>query len=143
MDPSRTPALAAISLLVTLAACASNPPARGTANSQLAQSAEALEQNARVLASRSDAMPPSFKADAHELQQHAYDLRMATASGRASDSELRADFDQVTRSYQALRSEAQQLDSQEAHGALDLVDGPYHDVAAQLGNSKSGTAPGT
>jgi hypothetical protein len=88
-------------------------------------------------------MPPSFKADAHELQQHAYDLRMASASGRASDTELRADFDQVTRSYQALRSEAQQLDSEQATGALDLVNGPYHDVAEQMGHSTSGTTSGS
>ena len=55
------------------------------------------------------------------------------ASGRASDSELRADFESVSRSYHRLRNDVEQANSQQARADLDLVKGPYRDVAARMG----------
>ena len=83
-------------------------------------------------------MDQDFAQHAHELQQHAFDLREAAASGRASDSELRADFSAVTDSYDALRADAQQLNTTQATSAVGLVSGPYREVAAQMGAPASG-----
>ena len=139
MDASRTPTLVAASLLVALAACANTAPRTSSAtNTRLADSATALEHNARILATRSDGLDQDFAQHAHELQQHAFDFREAAASGRASDSELRADFSAVTDSYDALRADAQQLNTTQATSAVGLVSGPYQDVAAQMGAPASG-----
>jgi hypothetical protein len=139
MDASRTPTLVAASLLVALAACANTAPrTSGANNTRLADAATALERNARILATRSDGVDQDFAQHAHEFQQHAFDFREAAASGRASDSELRADFSAVTDSYDALRAEAQQLNTTQATSAVGLVSGPYQDVAAQMGAPASG-----
>jgi len=141
MNTTRSLALAATSLL--LAACAGDlPRSANPPNSHLAQSAETLEENTRALAERSDAMDRIFADDAHELQRHAYDFRMAAESANSSNAELKADFDQLTRSYQTLRSDAQQRHTEQASGALDLVSQAYDDVARQMGNTTSGAMPG-
>jgi hypothetical protein len=130
--------LVAVSSLLALAACASTPS--GTSNNnasapQLASSSDILEKNARVLADRSDAVTPSFQADAHELQRNAFEFHAAAASGRVSDQELRADFDQVTRSYLALRDDVAHLGTVEVQADFELVQNAYRDVASQMGGS--------
>jgi exonuclease VII large subunit len=131
--------LAAVSSLLALAGCASTPTgARSPARLELASSAQVLDQNSRVLAQRSDDQSQTFAADAHALAQYAYDLREAAESGRASDSELQADFDRVTRSYQAVKNDANRLATPEAQADLELVNDAYHSVASQMAGTSSG-----
>ena len=136
---------AAAASLLTIAGCAGTPSASTSpAQRQLVRSAQTLDDNARVLAARADTQTPGFAADAHELEQRTYDLHAAAASGRASDSELRADFEKVTRSYQALRDDVQRLDTPDAHADLALVDDAYHDVATRMASVPAGSnAPGS
>jgi hypothetical protein len=142
MNLPRNLTWAAASSLLAIAGCASTHTASiSPAQQQLASSAQTLDDNARVLAARADTQTPGFAADAHELEQRTYDLRTAAASGRTSDSELRADFNQVTRSYQSLRDDVQRLDTPDVNADLALVDGPYRDVASRM-SSVPGT-PGT
>ncbi|HXZ60483.1 MAG TPA: hypothetical protein VEG26_09905 [Steroidobacteraceae bacterium] len=146
MNLARNLTFAAASSLLALAGCASTAPGAGNAaQRQLASSAQILDDNARVLAARADGeTAPGFALDAHELEQHAYDLRVAARSGRASEGELRADFDEVTRSYQALRDDVQRLDTQQAHADLALVNDAYHGVASRMASvPASANAPGS
>jgi hypothetical protein len=132
----------AVASLLALTACATAPTLNPTAR-RLADAANTLEEDARALASRSDAVNPTFASEAHEFQQRAYELRTAADSGHASNGELRADFEQVTRSYEALRSDAQRLATPQASGAIDLVSGAYQNVATELGNPPSMSVSGS
>ena len=132
--------LAAASILIVLAACAATAPdtAKNPPNAQLLNAATALERNARVLAQRAGTIGSGFAQDADELLSHASEFRAALASGRGSADDLQAYFDQLTSSYDSLRSDAKTLDTTMAHSAVALVSGPYQDVAAHMNASHPG-----
>ncbi|MGP8035640.1 MAG: hypothetical protein ACLPQ6_16040 [Steroidobacteraceae bacterium] len=133
MDHRYILTLTAAASLLALAGCATTPPAAvNPAALQLAGSAETLDENARLLAARSDNETAGFAADAHELEQLAYAFHEAAASGQASDSELRAAFDKVTRGYETVHTDVERMDTQQAHADLDLVKDAYHDVASRM-----------
>jgi len=134
MKLSRTPALAAASLLAVLAGCAATAPdaARNPPNQRLLNSVTQLERSARVLAQRADGIDRAFAQDAHALLSYASEFRTALVAGRASDSDLQGYFDALSSSYDALRSDAKSLDTMQANSAVELVSGPYQDVAAQM-----------
>jgi hypothetical protein len=135
--------LATAASLLALAACASTPaPTTNTAALQLASSATSLDENARVLAQSADIGTPSFNTDAHLLQQSTFNFRQDAASGRVSNSQLKADFDQVTRAYEAVRSDVKQLNTAEAQGSFQPVKDAYHEVASRMGSAPAG-APGS
>ncbi|HLY52087.1 MAG TPA: hypothetical protein VKQ31_03670 [Steroidobacteraceae bacterium] len=136
MDLPRTLTSATAASLLALAACTTTPQTRNPAQLQLSDSARALYENARVLAERADAeKTPGLSADAHELERRAYDFNAAVASGRASDNELRADFDQVRGSYQRVHDALEHSNTAQARSELDLVNRPYRDVASRMGES--------
>jgi hypothetical protein len=145
MNLPRTLALATASSLLALAGCASTrPTATHPASLELAQSAEKLDDNARLLATRSDSETPGFAADAHELSRHAYDFHQAAASSNASEGELQSDFALVTNSYDRVRADADHIDTAQARGDLELVQDSYHDLASRMGTAPvSSTTPGS
>lgn len=148
MSFPQTLALAAATSLLALAGCASTRPAATTATAathpaslELAQSAENLDQNSRVLASRADSEEvPGFANDAHELARRAYEFRLAAASSNATEGELQSEFDTLTRSYEAVNADVNRMDTTQARSDLALVQDPYHDVARLMGTSSKQVA---
>lgn len=137
MNPARTPALAATSLLLALCACAGNPPSGGaTPNTRLLNTVTVLEKDARVLAQRADGIDRGFATDAHEFLKLASTMREGVARGRAKD-ELQGEFDALTDSYQSLQSDAKTLDVMQADSAIRLVSGAYDDLASQMNAPRS------
>jgi hypothetical protein len=145
MDLPRTLALATASSLLALAGCAdTRPAATHPASLELAQSAETLDNNARVLATRADSETPGFAADAHELAQHAYDFHLAAASSNASEGELQSEFARVTDSYDRVRADVDHIDTAQARGDLGLVQDSYQDVASRMGTTPApSSTPGS
>ncbi|HWZ63432.1 MAG TPA: hypothetical protein VNX02_10450 [Steroidobacteraceae bacterium] len=146
MTLPQTLALATASSLLALAGCASTQPtATHPASLELAQSAETLDKDARLLATRADGEEtPGFTADAHELSQRAYEFRLAAASSNANEGELHSEFARVTDSYERVRADVDRMDTAQARGDLGLVQDSYHDVASRLGTAPaSSTTPGS
>ncbi|MBV8145004.1 MAG: hypothetical protein JO184_08355 [Gammaproteobacteria bacterium] len=138
----------AIAVFLTFAAvtgCAT------TTRANLSNAAENLEYNANVLVhdSGDDAYPPEHRSDgtadypgystAHEysrdaraLARSAHELRLAV-DARASDSEVRAAFDRVSRSYHAVRDEVAHADSLQARRDFAPVTDSYRAIEHELG----------
>jgi hypothetical protein len=139
MDSPRKVALtAAASLLAALAGCAatrSTPP-----NARLAHSAAALKQNAWVFAEHSQDEGPRFSGDANLLQQAAFEFDDSVQSGNAGD--VKAEFNRLSQSYQAVRNDVSQLDTTEARTDLQPVTQAYQDVETSMRGSAGSNAAG-
>jgi outer membrane murein-binding lipoprotein Lpp len=139
MNRPRTVALtAAAALLTALAGCAatrSNAP-----NADLEHSAAALKQNAWVFASRSQDEGPRFAADASLLQQQAYDFNTSVESGDASD--VKAKFNRLSQTYQAVQNDVQRRDTTEARTNLQPLTQAYQDVESRMQGYTGGSAGG-
>src|SRR5215469_9507707 len=124
--------------LAGLAGCAT----RGN----LTNAAENLEDNANALvrdagleiarnADDEDARSgytADYARDARALARDAHELRVAVED-RASDSEVRAAFDRVRRSYHAVRDEVAHSDSRVARRDFGPVTDSYRAVEHELG----------
>lgn len=73
-----------------------------------------------------------YAHDARALASHAHQLRLAVED-RATDSEVRAAFDRVRRSYHAVRDEVAHSDSRVARRDLGPVTDSYRAVEHELG----------
>jgi hypothetical protein len=73
-----------------------------------------------------------YTRDARALARNAHDLRVAVEE-RASDSEVRAAFARVSRSYHAVRDEVTHSDSLQARRDFGPVTDSYHAVEHELG----------
>jgi len=124
--------------LAGLAGCAT----RGN----LTNATEELESNANALVrdagneiadnaaddSRRTDYAAEYAHDARALASHAHQLRVAVED-RATDSEVRAAFDRVRRSYHAVRDEVAHSDSRVARRDLGPVTDSYRAVEHELG----------
>jgi hypothetical protein len=125
--------------LTALAACAT----RGN----LTNAAVNLEYNANALVRdagdelartddtaypRASEYPRDYGRDAHALARGAHELRLAVEEG-ASDSEVRAVFARVSRSYHAVRDEVAHSESLRARRDLAPVTDSYRAVEHELG----------
>ena len=73
-----------------------------------------------------------YARDARALARSAHELRVAVEE-RASDGEVRAAFDRVSRSYHAVRDEVTHSDSRQARQDLVPVTNSYRAVEHELG----------
>ena len=129
--------------LAGLAGCVTNTRAN------LSNAAHNLEYNAKALAhdtgddvargdDRTDETADyshysrEYARDATALARNAHELRIALDEG-ASDSEVRAAFDRVSRSYHAVRDEVSHSDSLQARRDLGPVTDSYRAIAHELG----------
>jgi hypothetical protein len=135
-----TAALPLVTLVLVLTACASTPPPAATAGSpaqQLPKLADVLWRNARVLSIRADGIDRGFADDAHAFEEYALEFRKAT-SRRASDSELQSAWDELSNSYESLQADAKGIDKTQATSAMQMISGPYQNVAAAMTPTRSG-----
>lgn len=116
-------------LLLPLGACV-------TTRSDLTSSADRLERNAHVMAqdAREDSdYPRGFSHDAHALADDARDFRHLVEEHRADDADLRHAFERVSRSYHAVRDDADHSDSRLARDDLRPVTEAYLDLEKAMG----------
>lgn len=73
-----------------------------------------------------------YARDARALARNAHDLRVAVEE-RASDSEVRAAFARVSRSYHAVRDEVTHSDSLQARRDFEPVTDSYRAIEHELG----------
>jgi hypothetical protein len=129
--------------LAGLAGCVTNTRAN------LSNAAQNLEYNAKALVhdtgdyvARSDERTDEtadyshysheYARDASALARNAHELRVAIEDG-ASDSEVHAVFDRLSRSYHAVRDEVSHSDSLQARRDFGPVTDSYHAIAHELG----------
>ncbi len=133
--------------LAGLAGCATT-----TTRANLTNAAQNLEYNANALvrdtgdevarddAARDDTAdystraeyPHAYARDARALARNAHDLRVAVEE-RATDSDVRAAFARVSRSYHAVRDEVSHSDSLQARRDFGPVTDSYRAVEHELG----------
>ena len=115
--------------LLTLAACV-------TTRVDLTSSADRLERNAHAMAQdvRTDADYPSgFSRDAHALAEDAADFRHVVQDHRADDVDVKHAFERVSKSYHAVRDDADRSDSRTAREDLRPVTDAYLDLEKAMG----------
>jgi hypothetical protein len=121
----------AVSALLGLVGCVET---RGS----LTNSADRLEHNANALARdavdvRARDYPAGFARDAHALADDAHEFRNTAEDRRASDADVKAAFERVSRSYHLVRDEVDRSDSREAQADLQPVTEAYLDVERGMG----------
>jgi hypothetical protein len=117
------------SALTLLAACA-------TTRIDLTSSADRLERNAHAMAQdvREDADSPSgFSRDARALAEDARDFRHVVEDHGAGDTDVKRAFERVSRSYHAVRDDADRSDSRTAREDLRPVTDAYLDLEKAMG----------
>jgi chromosome segregation ATPase len=119
-------------VLVALTGCA-------TTHGNLTSSADRLERNTQALSQdaregrAADHSTTAYSRDARELADQAHDFRRTVADRRADDRDVKAAFEQLSRSYHALRDEVDRSDAREAQVDLKPVTEAYLDVEREMG----------
>jgi chromosome segregation ATPase len=129
----RNTALTTASLvIVTLAGCV-------TTHGNLTSSADRLERNAAELARDTRDEPSGsdystrYSRDARELADRAHEFRRTVDDSRADSRDVRDAFEQVSRSYHALREDVDHSESHHAQADLRPVTEAYLDVEREMG----------
>jgi hypothetical protein len=117
----------ASALLVTLAGCATTP------RNPLVDSADTLAYNAHALADHSDAISPTLEWDAHQLAESTYQFRTAVPVNGTDDASAKTAFEAVSRNYQKVNDDVNQLNTSNARAALRPVTEAYQAVERRLG----------
>lgn len=107
-----------------------------TTHGNLSSSAERLERSSYALAR--DTRGPDFggsgyESDARRLADESHDFRRVLLDRRADERDVESAFNDVSRSYHALRDEVDRSDSQRARANLKPVTEAYLDVEREMG----------
>ena len=124
-------------LLLGLAACATTA-ARGG----LVHSADRLQNNAEELSrdARDTDHPAGFVRDTQALADAAREFRRTVEDRSATDGDVRAAFDRVSRDYHAVRDDVEHADSREARIDLHPVTQAYLDIESLMRGYPAGRA---
>jgi hypothetical protein len=118
----------ACAMLVGLAGCAA------TRNSNtLADSAAALDRNAHALAAQSDAMNPALEQDAHQLAESTLQFHSVVSANGTDNAGARTAFESVSRNYQKVTKDVNQVNTANARAALRPVTEAYEAVERAMG----------
>lgn len=110
--------------MVAMAGCAST-------SSSLATSAERLERSTYEL--ERDANESRVREDARELYEQTRDFRRALADHRADRDDVREAFEDVSRSYHALRDEVERSTDRDTERDFAAVTNAYLDIEREVG----------
>jgi hypothetical protein len=122
-------------LAVALAGCASTP------HGGLDYSANRLDSNAQAFAQDASEAPrgydenTSYTEDAQDFADRAHEFRRTVEDPSADKRDVRASFDDLSRSYHALRDDVQRSDSDYARRDLAPVTQAYLDVEDDMGGA--------
>src|SRR5262245_4186446 len=119
----------AVTVLAFLGGCATS------SHGNLARSADRLEDNTAALARHDGGRysSGSYSREADRLAEEAHDFNMAVRDSRADRRDLNAAFEDLSRSYHALRDDVDRSDSREAQLDLKPVTEAYLDVEREMG----------
>ena len=121
--------------VVALAGCASTP------HGGLDYSAERLDNSAQTFAQSSSEAPrgydenTSYTEDARDFADRAHEFRRTVEDPDADKRDVRASFDDLSRSYHELRDDVQRSDSDYARRDLAPVTQAYLDVEDDMGGA--------
>lgn len=132
MMVSRMTWAAAGAALLVLAGCVST-------RSNLADSADRLEHNTAALAQDTDRLPAGndyptgYTRDTEQLSEDARYFRHIAEDRDSTDTDVKAAFRRVSRSYLAVRDDVEHSDSREARADLKPVTDAYLDLEREVG----------
>jgi hypothetical protein len=119
-------------MLLGLASCATTRGNLASSADQLEHSANSLARDVRDEPSRRDS-DTSYVRDAHTLADDAHEFRRTAEDGRASNSDVRAAFDRVSRSYHVVRDDVEHSEDREVRSDFKAVTDAYLDIERELG----------
>lgn len=111
----------AFALLIGLAACA-------TTRNPLVDSADQLNRSAQAFADASDATTPALQQDAHQLAQSTLQFRSVVGVKGTEDASAREAFESVSRNYQKVQDDVNQVGTPNVRAQLRPVSKAYDDA---------------
>jgi hypothetical protein len=133
MESARNVMLAAASaMLIALVGCSTTRNTPASPRNTLADSASALDRNAQALASHSDTMTPALQQDAHQLAESTLQFHSVVGVDGTDNASARAAFESVSRNYQKVSEDVNQLGTVNARSDLQPVTEAYQDVEHAL-----------
>jgi hypothetical protein len=127
--------LTASLMAVALAGCAT------TRHGGLDRSADRLDQNAQAFAQDAGAAPHGYSEnrgyaeDARDFADRAHEFHRTVEQESADDRDVKASFDELSRSYHSLRDEVEHSDDEQARHDLQPVTQAYLDVEDDMGGA--------
>jgi len=138
MMTARTAGCLTASLMaVALAGCAT------TSHGGLQRSADRLDRNAQAFAQDAQEAPrgydenTSYTEDARDFADRAHEFRRTLAERGRDDRDVRASFDELSRSYHALRDDVERSRDRTASRDLRPVTRAYLDVEDDMGGARA------
>lgn len=135
MTAGRAGWLTAALMAVSLAGCATTP------HGGLDHSANRLDENAQAFAQDAQEAPrgydqnSDYTEDSRDFAERAHDFRRTVEDPGSDKRDVRASFDELSRSYHTLRDDVQHSDSDEARHDLQPVTAAYLDVEDDMGGA--------
>ena len=132
---SRAGWLTASLMAVALCGCAT------TRHGGLDSSADRLDRSAQAFAQDSEEAPHGYSEnrgyteDARDFADRAHEFRRTVEEGSADKHDVRASFDELSRSYHALRDDVERSGNEDARHDMRPVTQAYLDVEDDLGGS--------
>jgi hypothetical protein len=129
--------LTASLMAVALAGCAT------TRHGGLDRSADRLDLNAQALAQDAQEAPrgysenTSYTEDAQDFADRAHEFHRTVEEQGSDDREVRASFDDLSRSYHTLRDDVEHSGDRDARRDLQPVTRAYLDVEDDMGGAQA------
>jgi hypothetical protein len=126
--------LTASLMAVALAGCA-------TTHGGLDSSADRLDRNAQAFAQDADEAPhgyaenTGYTADARDFADRAHEFRRTVEDHSGDNRDVQDSFDELSRSYHALRDDVERSGDREARHDLQPVTQAYLDVEDNMGGA--------
>ena len=136
MTAGRARWLTASLVAVGLAGCA-------TTHGGLNSSADRLDRNAQAYAQDTEEAPhgyaehTGYTEDARDFADRAHEFRRTVEDEGADNRDVRASFDELSRSYHALRDDVERSGDRDARRDLQPVTQAYLDVEDNMGGAPS------
>jgi hypothetical protein len=135
MTAARAGWLTASLMAVALAGCAT------TRHGGLDRSADRLDRNAQAFAQDSEEAPRGYSEntgyteDARDFAARAHEFNRTVEDHSADDRDVKASFDELSRSYHALRDDVERSGDEAARRDMHPVTQAYLDVEDNMGGA--------
>ncbi len=135
MNAGKAGWLTASLMAVALAGCAT------TRHGGLDRSADRLDRNAQAFAQDAQEAPRGYSEntgyteDARDFADRAHEFRRTVEDHGADDRDVRASFDELSRSYHSLRDDVERNGDEEARRDMQPVTQAYLDVEDDIGGA--------
>lgn len=123
-------------MTVALAGCATTP------HGGLDHSADRLDRNAQAFAQDSEEAPRGYSEnrtgyteDARDFADRAHEFRRTVEDSGADKLDLKASFDELSRSYHTLRDDVERSGDEDARHDMQPVTQAYLDVEDDMGGA--------